>query len=69
MRLGLSIWIFDMGITEWWDYLKTSFCKAVAQLEDINDIVDPRITNTYAPYKLQTPSKAQEFAYVFLEQA
>jgi hypothetical protein len=30
------------------------------------DIVDPRITNIYAPYKLQTPSKVTtSFAYVF----
>ena len=30
------------------------------------DVVDPRITNVYAPYKLQTPSKITgSFAYVF----
>jgi hypothetical protein len=33
---------------------------------DINDVVDPQITNIYAPYKLQTPSKMTgSFAYVF----
>ncbi|WP_413997690.1 OmpP1/FadL family transporter [Flavobacterium sp. W1B] len=33
---------------------------------DTNDIADPRITNIYAPYKLQTPSKLTgSFAYVF----
>jgi long-subunit fatty acid transport protein len=31
-----------------------------------SDVVDPRITNVYAPYKLQTPSKLTgSFAYVF----
>ncbi len=31
-----------------------------------SDIVDPRITNIYAPYKLQTPSKfTGSFAYIF----
>ncbi len=31
-----------------------------------SDIVDPRITNVYAPYKLQTPGKLTgSFAYVF----
>lgn len=31
-----------------------------------SDLVDPRITNFYEPYKLQTPSKATgSFAYVF----
>lgn len=31
-----------------------------------SDVVDPRITNIYAPYKLQTPSKVTgSFAYVF----
>ena len=30
------------------------------------DVVDPKITNTYAPYKLQTPEKlTASFAYVF----
>jgi hypothetical protein len=35
--------------------------------EDLqSDVVDPRITNVYAPYKLQTPSKITgSFAYVF----
>ncbi|MEZ7507046.1 OmpP1/FadL family transporter [Flavobacterium sp. Arc2] len=34
--------------------------------DDINDVSDPRITNVYAPYKLQTPSKLTgSFAYVF----
>jgi hypothetical protein len=29
------------------------------------DVVDPRVTNIYAPYKLQTPSKVTaSFAYV-----
>lgn len=33
---------------------------------DTNDVVDPQITNIYAPYKLQTPSKLTgSFAYVF----
>jgi hypothetical protein len=33
--------------------------------DDINDVSDPRLT-TYAPYKLQTPSKLTgSFAYVF----
>ena len=33
---------------------------------DTNDIVDPQITNIYAPYKLQTPSKwTGSFAYIF----
>jgi hypothetical protein len=32
------------------------------------DVIDPRVTNIYAPYKLQTPSKVTgSFAYVFLE--
>jgi len=35
-------------------------------LDDTNDVVDPRITNFYEPYKLQTPGKLTgSFAYVF----
>jgi hypothetical protein len=33
---------------------------------DINDVSDPRLTNFYAPYKLETPSKGTgSFAYIF----
>jgi Outer membrane protein transport protein (OMPP1/FadL/TodX) len=35
-------------------------------LSDTNDVVNPRITNYYEPYKIQTPSKVTgSFAYVF----
>ncbi|MFI0490148.1 OmpP1/FadL family transporter [Flavobacterium sp.] len=35
-------------------------------LPDTNDVVNPRITNYYEPYKIQTPSKVTgSFAYVF----
>ena len=40
--------------------------SSAANLPDTNDVVDPQITNIYAPYKLQTPSKLTgSFAYVF----
>jgi hypothetical protein len=40
--------------------------SSAAGLDDTNDVVDPQITNVYAPYKLQTPSKLTgSFAYVF----
>jgi hypothetical protein len=43
----------------------TSMSSATGE-PDINDTVDPQITNIYAPYKLQTPSKVTgSFAYVF----
>lgn len=40
--------------------------SSATSLSDANDVVDPRITNVYTPYKLQTPSKLTgSFAYVF----
>jgi long-subunit fatty acid transport protein len=38
--------------------------------DDINDVSDPRLTNFYAPYKLQTPSKLTgSFAFVLEREA
>lgn len=40
--------------------------SSATNLPDTNDVVDPQITNVYAPYRLQTPSKLTgSFAYVF----
>jgi hypothetical protein len=37
--------------------------------DDINDVSDPRLTNFYAPYKLQTPSKLTGSLPMFWEEA
>jgi hypothetical protein len=40
--------------------------SSATDLPDMNDPVDPQITNFYEPYKLQTPAKLTgSFAYVF----
>ena len=45
---------------------KISAVSSAIGLSDTNDVVYPKITNYYAPYKLQTPSKfTGSFAYVF----
>lgn len=66
MRLGLA---YESST---WYHLSDELSQKLVSVsssstgDDINDIVDPRITNTYAPYKLQTPSKLTgSFAYVF----
>jgi hypothetical protein len=38
------------------NYLRNSVSSSSTG-DDINDVSDPRLTNFYAPYKLQTPSK------------
>ncbi|MFV5686770.1 OmpP1/FadL family transporter [Flavobacterium sp. GB2R13] len=66
VRLGLA---YESST---WYHLSDEFSQklvavsSAANLPDTNDVVDPQITNVYAPYKLQTPSKLTgSFAYVF----
>lgn len=66
VRLGLA---YESST---WYHLSDEFSqKLIAVSSNVDgdlpkDIVDPRITNVYAPYKLQTPSKLTgSFAYVF----
>jgi hypothetical protein len=55
-----------------WYHLSDEFSQKLVAVSssstgnDTNDVVDPRITNVYEPYKLQTPSKLTgSLAYVF----
>jgi hypothetical protein len=66
VRLGLA---YESST---WYHLSDEFSQRLVAVssatgvDDTNDVVDPRITNVYAPYKLQTPSKLTgSFAYVF----
>ncbi|MFV7236347.1 OmpP1/FadL family transporter [Flavobacterium sp. ZB4R12] len=66
VRLGLA---YESST---WYHLSDEFSQrlvavsSATNLPDTNDVVDPQITNYYAPYKLQTPSKLTgSFAYVF----
>lgn len=66
LRLGLAY-----ESSTWYNLNDESSQKLIAVSSNVdgdlpNDVVDPRITNVYAPYKLQTPSKVTtSFAYVF----
>jgi hypothetical protein len=66
VRLGLAY-----ESSAWYNLRDEFFQKLVAVSSNVDgdlpqDVVDPRITNVYAPYKLQTPSKVTaSFAYVF----
>ncbi|MFE3870323.1 OmpP1/FadL family transporter [Flavobacterium sp. ZS1P70] len=66
VRLGLA---YESST---WYHLSDEFSQklvavsSAANQADTNDLVDPQVTNVYAPYKLQTPSKLTgSFAYVF----
>jgi hypothetical protein len=66
IRLGLA---YESST---WYHLSDEFSqKLVAVSSNVNedlptDVVDPRVTNIYTPYKLQTPSKVTgSFAYIF----
>ncbi|MFE3847516.1 OmpP1/FadL family transporter [Flavobacterium sp. LB3P45] len=66
VRLGLA---YESST---WYHLSDEFSQklvavsSAANQTDTNDVVDPQVTNVYAPYKLQTPSKLTgSFAYVF----
>ena len=66
VRLGLA---YESST---WYHLSDEFSQklvavsSAANQADTNDVVDPQVTNVYAPYKLQTPSKLTgSFAYVF----
>lgn len=66
VRLGLAY------ESQTWYQLSDEFSQklvavsSASGLDDTNDVVDPQITNIYAPYKLQTPSKLTgSFAYIF----
>ena len=55
-----------------WYHLNDEFSQKLVAVSsktgapDTNDVVDPKITNVYAPYKLQTPAKYTfSSAYVF----
>jgi hypothetical protein len=55
-----------------WYQLNDEFSQKLASTSssstgsDINDVANPNVTNVYAPYKLQTPSKVTgSLAYVF----
>lgn len=66
LRLGLayesSTW-YNLN-DEFTQYLSAVSSKTNGP--DTNDVVNPQITNVYAPYKLQTPSKLTgSLAYVF----
>ncbi|WP_367751991.1 OmpP1/FadL family transporter [Flavobacterium sp. WC2430] len=66
MRLGLAY-----ESSTWYHLSDELSQKLLAVSSNINgslpsDVVDPRITNVYAPYNLQTPSKVTgSFAYIF----
>jgi hypothetical protein len=66
VRLGLAY-----ESSTWYNLSDEFSQKLIAVSSNIdgdlpNDVVDPRITNVYAPYKLQTPSKVTaSLAYVF----
>lgn len=66
VRLGLA---YESST---WYNLNDEFSQTLGAISsktdapDTNDFVNPQITNVYAPYKLQTPSKLTgSFAYVF----
>lgn len=66
VRLGLAY-----ESSTWYNLSDESSQKLIAISSNVDgdlpqDVVDPRITNVYEAYKLQTPSKATaSFAYVF----
>jgi hypothetical protein len=66
VRLGLAY-----ESSTWYNLSDEFSQKLIAVSSNVDgdlpqDVVDPRITNIYAPYKLQTPSKVTaSFAYVF----
>jgi len=66
LRLGLA---YESST---WYHLNDEFTQSLVAVSskngdaDTNDVADPRITNVYAPYKLQTPSKITgSLAYIF----
>jgi hypothetical protein len=66
VRLGLA---YESST---WYHLSDEFSQRLVAVSsatdapDTNDVVSPQVTNYYAPYKLQTPSKLTgSFAYVF----
>jgi hypothetical protein len=66
VRLGLAY-----ESSTWYNLSDEFSQKLIAVSSNVDgdlpqDVVDPRVTNIYAPYKLQTPSKlTASFAYIF----
>jgi hypothetical protein len=66
VRLGLAY-----ESSTWYNLSDEFSQKLIAVSSNVDgdlpqDVIDPRVTNIYAPYKLQTPSKVTgSFAYIF----